>query len=119
VKNSSSALLIENCDEFIYYEDIVREKTAPQQGKLRDMPKKQKEAFERILDALQALVRENKDVIWGSMIKQTIKRKHPQFNEEYYGYRSFSQILEDAEQRKLLTLKKDQRSGSYIVMPAE
>jgi hypothetical protein len=53
------------------------------------------------------------------MVKQTIKRKHPEFNEEYYGYRSFSQLLEDAQARKLLSLKKDQRSGSYIVTLAE
>jgi len=119
VKNSTSDLLIENCDEFIFYEDLVRETTAVSGDKLRDMPKKQKEAFERIIDAVQALLRENKEVIWGSMIKQTIKRKHPQFNEEYYGYRSFSQLLEDAENRKLVTLKKDQRSGSYVVTLVE
>ncbi len=53
------------------------------------------------------------------MIKQTIKRKHPEFNEEYYGYRSFSQLLEDAQTRNMLTLKKDMRSGSYIVTPTE
>jgi uncharacterized protein (TIGR00288 family) len=120
VKNSTSDLLIENCDEFIFYEDLVREtRSAPLNDKVRDLPKKQKEAFERILDSLQALQRENKEVIWGSMIKQTIKRKHPEFNEEYYGYRSFSQLLEDAQSRKLISLKKDQRSGSYIVALAE
>ncbi len=121
VKNSTSKLLIENCDEFIFYEDLVREPATSnqQQHRLREMPKKQKEAFERILDAIQALLRENKEVIWGSMIKQTIKRKHPEFNEEYYGYRSFSQLLEDAQTRNMLTLKKDLRSGSYIVTPAE
>ena len=79
------------------------------------MPKKQKEAFERIIDAIEALIRENKEVLWGSMIKQTIKRKYPGFNEEYYGYRAFSQLLEDAQKQKLLSLKKDARSGSYIV----
>ncbi len=120
VKNSTSNLLIENCDEFIFYEDLVREQTTTAQShKLREMPKKQKEAFERILDAIQALLRENKEVIWGSMIKQTIKRKHPEFNEEYYGYRSFSQLLEDAQARNMLSLKKDVRSGSYVVMPVE
>jgi uncharacterized protein (TIGR00288 family) len=120
VKNSTSDLLIENCDEFIFYEDLVREtRSAPLNDKVRDLPKKQKEAFERILDALQALQRENKEVIWGSMIKQTIKRKHPEFNEEYYGYRSFSQLLEEAQAKKLVGLKKDQRSGSYIVTLAE
>jgi uncharacterized protein (TIGR00288 family) len=121
VKNSSSDMLVENCDEFIYYEDLVREAEAPppEHAKLRDMPKKQKEAFERILDALGALIRQDKEVIWGSMIKQTIKRKHPEFNESYHGYRSFSQLLEDAQRQGLIQLKKDARSGSYIVAPIE
>jgi uncharacterized protein (TIGR00288 family) len=119
VKNSTSKLLIENCDEFIFYEDIVREPTQQMSQKVRDLPKKQKEAFERIMNAIQALLRENKEVIWGSMIKQTIKRKHPEFNEEYYGYRSFSYILEDAQARGFLSLKKDARSGSYIVSLVE
>jgi len=120
VKNSTSNLLLENCDEFIFYEDLVREAASPPlQNKLRELPKKQKEAFERILDAIQALLRENKEVIWGSMVKQTIKRKHPEFNEEYHGYRSFSQLLEDAQARNILHLKKDARSGSYIVSLVE
>ena len=67
------------------------------------------------MNAISALLREDKEIIWGSMIKQSIKRKFPQFNETYYGYRSFSQLLEDAQARDLLTLKKDARSGSYIV----
>jgi uncharacterized protein (TIGR00288 family) len=117
VKNSTSDLLIENCDEFIFYEDLVREASSPTQSgqKVRDLPKKQREAFERIMDAIKALLRENKEVIWGSMIKQTIKRKHPEFNEEYHGYRSFSHLLEDAQAHELLLLKKDARSGSYVV----
>ena len=120
VKNSSSDLLIENCDEFIFYEDLVRESSpSVHTKKVQDLPKKQKEAFERILDAIRALLRENKEVIWGSMVKQTIKRKHPEFNEEYYGYRSFSHLLEDAQARNLVALKKDQRSGSYIVTLTE
>lgn len=119
VKNSTSNLLMENCDEFIFYEDLVRDTTKPTEHKVRDLPKKQKEAFERLLNAIQALHREGKDVIWGSMVKQTIKRKHPEFNEEYYGYRSFSQLLEDAQARNIVTLKKDTRSGSYVVTLVE
>ena len=116
VKNSTSDLLMENCDEFIFYEDLVRDtKTTAVQKRLREVPKKQKEAFERIIDAIQALIREDKEVLWGSMIKQTIKRKYPGFNEEYYGHRAFSQLLEDAQKQKLISLKKDARSGSYIV----
>jgi aminopeptidase C len=66
-------------------------------------------------DAIQALMRENKDVLWGSMIKQTMKRKKPSFNESYFGYSTFSELLQDAEKKGLIKLRKDQRSGSLIV----
>jgi len=68
-----------------------------------------------LITAIEALMREDKEVIWGSMVKQAIKRKHPQFNEQYYGYRSFSQLLEDAKDHELVVLQKDTRSGSYTV----
>ncbi len=113
VKGSSSNLLIGNCDEFLYYEDIWRDQAkAPQ---LAGMPKKQAEVFDLMNDAILALVRESKDVLWGSMIKQTMQRKKPSFNEGYYGYSTFSELLEDAEEKNIIKLKKDQRSGSYIV----
>ena len=113
VKNSSSDLLIDNCDEFIYYEDLWRDS---QKGpKLDGLNKKTAEAFSLMIDAIQALTRENKDVLWGSMIKQTMQRKKPSFNEGYYGYPSFSELLEDAERKNIIRLKKDQRSGTYIV----
>jgi uncharacterized protein (TIGR00288 family) len=113
VKNSSSALLVDNCDEFIYYEDVWRDQNSGPQ--LEGMTKKQSEVFGLMADAIQALKRENKDVLWGSMIKQTMKRKKPSFNEGYFGYSTFSELLEDAERRGIVKLKKDQRSGSYIV----
>ena len=121
VKNSSSDLLVEACDEFLYYEDIVRaaSKTPQLTQKIEKLPKKSREGFERLVGAVQALVREDKEVIWGSMVKQTIKRKHPQFNEQYYGFRSFSHMLEDAQKRGLAKLEKDARSGSYIVTLSE
>jgi hypothetical protein len=113
VKNSSSALLIDNCDEFIFYEDIWRD---TQKGpKLDGLNKKTAEAFSLMVESIQALVRENKDVLWGSMIKQTMQRKRPSFNEGYYGYSTFSELLEDAEKKNVIKLKKDQRSGTYIV----
>ena len=113
VKNSSSKLLIDNCDEFVFYEDIWRDNQ--QAPKLEGLDEKKSEVFTLMTESIQALIRENKDVLWGSMIKQTMQRKHPAFNEGYYGYRSFSELLEEAEQRKILNLKKDHRSGSYIV----
>jgi uncharacterized LabA/DUF88 family protein len=113
VKNSTSELLITNCDEFIFYEDLVRETRAI--PSIDNLPQKQREAFRLMLDSMQALQRENYDVIWGSMIKQTMQRKQPYFNETYYGYRSFSELLEDAERHKLISLKKDVKSGGYII----
>ena len=65
--------------------------------------------------AIQALQRQDKEIIWGSMVKQAIKRKHPEFNEEYYGYNIFSRLLEDMQAKKLVKLEKDARSGSYVV----
>ncbi|HVY60462.1 MAG TPA: NYN domain-containing protein, partial [Planctomycetota bacterium] len=120
VKQSTSDLLVDNCDEFIFYDDLARreerrgaEKTLP--ARLQSLPKKKAEAFFFLVDAIQALVRENKDVLWGSMIKETIKRKRPSFDETYHGYSTFSKLLEDAEREKLVQLKRDDRSGGYIV----
>ena len=116
VKNSTSNLLISNCDEFIFYEDLVRETRAL--PSIESLPKKKQEVFRLVLDSLQALLRENYDVIWGSMVKQTMQRKQPYFNESYYGYKSFSELLEDAERNGLLTMKKDVKSGGYVVAVA-
>jgi uncharacterized protein (TIGR00288 family) len=113
VKNSTSNLLIANCDEFIFYEDLVRETRAL--PSIDNLPKKKQEVFRLVLDSMQALRRENYDVIWGSMIKQTMQRKQPYFNESYYGYKSFSELLEDAERHGILSMKKDAKSGGYVV----
>jgi uncharacterized LabA/DUF88 family protein len=115
VKNSTSDLLISNCDEFIFYEDLVRETRAL--PSIENLPEKKRDLFRLMLDSLQALVRENYDVIWGSMIKQTMQRKQPYFNESYYGYKSFSELLEDAQRLGLLSMKKDAKSGGYIIAP--
>ena len=74
-------------------------------------PKKKQEVFRLLIDSIQALSRENKDVLWGSMVKQTMQRKKPYFNESYYGYRSFSELLEDAERHGIISMKKDAKSG--------
>lgn len=113
VKNSSSSLLIDNCDEFIYYEDLWRD--AQRAERLDNLSPKDAEVFGLMLDAMFALNRENKDVLWGSMIKQTMKRKRPSFNEGYYGYRTFSELLEDAQRKNIIRLKRDQGSGNYVV----
>ena len=117
VKQSSSDLLINNCDEFIFYEDLVRPSTenttlAP---KLDGLPRKKAEALRLVVETFEALQREGKEVIYGSAIKQTLVRKLPSFNEAYFGYPSFSRLLEDAAENKLLQLTKEQKSGGYIV----
>ena len=114
VKNSSSDLLVSNCDEFIFYEDLVRAPAAVSPS-LDALPEKRQEAFRLLLDSILALKRENKDVIWGSMVKQTMQRKKPYFNESYYGFDSFSSLLEEAQRLALVALKKDTKSGGYIL----
>ena len=128
VKNSSSDLLINNCDEFIYYDDLVRadeqkrraakkrKEAAPSSG---GQDKKQ-EAFDLLLGTLEALVAERgaDEKIWGSMVKQAIKRRNPGFNETYYGFRAFSDLLEEAGEKGLIRLEPDEKSGGYILRPA-
>jgi uncharacterized protein (TIGR00288 family) len=169
VKSSTSDLLIANCDEFIYYDDLVRKEeqrsrrkkpssaapTAAGAGKQaatgrpahsaapaaapaadsadaapsapepsRKTPSRAKsederkqEAFDHVLATIEALAdeREADEKIWGSMIKQTLKRQRPGFNESYHGFRSFNQLLEEARDRKLIELEKDEKSGGYVV----
>ena len=136
VKNSTSDLFINNCDEFIYYDDLVRKEpskvrrrtaaatrapptseSAPAEHKGPDL----NDALELIVETLEALTEERggSEPIWGSMIKQAIKRRQPGFNERFYGFRSFNDMLGDAEKRGLLTLRADEKSGGYTVRVAE
>jgi uncharacterized protein (TIGR00288 family) len=134
VKNSSSDLLISNCDEFIYYDDLVR-KNKPRKKASRKAPlsstkvvppaaEKDKESHDRIqqaldliMETLEALAEErgSEEKIWGSMVKQTLKRRRPGFTESYYGFRSFNRLLEEAADRGLMELENDEKSGSYII----
>jgi len=134
VKNSSSDLLISNCDEFIYYDDLVREGEAKRRTARRrkeakpadasaepgTSEEKQQEAIDLALETYEALVAERGEGerIWGSMVKQALKRRKPGFNESYYGFRAFSDLLEEAEKRKLLALERDDKSGGYVVRRA-
>ena len=126
VKNSTSDLLIANCDEFIFYDDLVRdEETKRRAAKKRKETgtagsDKQNEAFDLVIETLQALIAERGEGerIWGSMIKQALKRRNPGFNESYYGFKAFSDLLEEAEKRKLITLERDEKSGGYLIRPA-
>jgi uncharacterized protein (TIGR00288 family) len=134
VKNSSSDLLIANCDEFIYYDDLVREQktrrstrrkaptepAAPAGSPAETASKeedRQQEAFDLVLATIDALVAERgaEERVWGSMVKQALKRRRPGFNESYYGFRSFNGLLEEAAARRLLSLERDEKSGGYVV----
>jgi len=114
MKESSSNLLIDNCDEFIYYEDLERPIGTPPRIE-QDLPEKKKEAFQLLVDSVVALVRENKEVLWSSLVKETMKRKKPSFNESYHGYRTFSDLLADAEKEGIIRLRSDSRSGTYVI----
>lgn len=136
VKNSTSDLLIANCDEFIYYDDLVRRQapTVPAPSPVRTptgrkpaprpdatpvaLPDaKKKEAFDLIISTYEALIQERGEgeKIWGSMIKQTLKRRRPGFNESYYGFRTFGQLLEEAHASGILDLEHDDKSGGVII----
>jgi uncharacterized protein (TIGR00288 family) len=134
VKKSTSDLLTANCDEFLFYDDLVREqeqkkKRAANQatgtttgGAQKNTPKKtendkRQEAVDMIMETIEALIAERgeEDKIWGSMVKQALKRRQPGFNESYYGFRSFSELLEEAGKRQMLALERDEKSGGYLL----
>jgi uncharacterized protein (TIGR00288 family) len=114
LRQSTSELLSSNCDEFIFYDDLVT-KPARSSRRLENLPKKKTRAFELVLDAMEALRREDKEILWSSMVKQTIKRKQPSFSEATYGYGSFSELVEDGARMGLFRITKDERSGSYVM----
>ncbi len=128
VKNSSSDLLINNCDEFIYYDDLVRQddqkrrtaKKRKESSSAGPSDDKKQEAFDQMLGTLEALTAERgpEEKIWGSMVKQALKRRNPGFNESYYGFRAFSDLLEEAEKKGLITLDPDEKSGGYVIKAA-
>src|SRR5713226_6790910 len=114
MQESTSELLRDNCDEFIYYEDLGKQ--APMAPTVSsNVPETKRKAFGLLLESLLALRRENKEVLWSSMVKDTMKRKKPSFNESYHGYRTFSELLEDAQKEGLLELDTDKRSRTYVV----
>jgi len=129
VKNSTSDLLIANCDEFIFYDDLVREaeqqrkvkrKAAAKPTRAKAVPEeeqKRQEALDLVLEMVKDLFEERVDEekVWGSMVKQALKRRKPGFNERYHGFRTFGKLLEEAQARHLLALEWDEKSGGYII----
>jgi len=130
VKNATSDLLMSNCDEFIFYDDLVRDETR-KQGRRRGGGKrpasakpdgkgeddKKQEALDVVMETVEALFKDRgeEEKVWGSMVKQAIKRRKPGFDESYHGFGTFGKLLEEAQARKLLTLEHDEKSGGYII----
>ena len=137
VKNATSDLLVSNCDEFIFYDDLARKEPSARKTKRKAKKKaaaasssskketpaedKRHEAFDMVLETVEALQAERGtgDRVWGSMVKQTLKRRKPGFNESYYGFKTFSEMLEEAGKAGLLKLTPDEKSGGYIVEPTD
>ena len=128
VKNSTSDMLIANCDEFIYYDDLVRiaqkARAAARPQKPKEAHKeasKEKEDADKKLEAIEWLceivrsLQADYESLWGSQVKQTIRRVHPGFNESYYGYKSFTDLIKDAESRNLIRLEYDETRGNFKV----
>ncbi|WP_422928758.1 NYN domain-containing protein [Singulisphaera sp. PoT] len=118
MKGSTSELLRDNCDEFIYYEDLERQEQDDQQlatNLYADMPERKREVYTLLIEACNALRRENHEVLYASMIKDTMKRKKPSFDESYYGYRSFTHLLEEADNHALVDIERNPKSGTYVV----
>jgi hypothetical protein len=138
VKDSTSDLLSANCDEFIFYDDLVRAQEAKQKRAEKKTPAakvagkaklpaarteedKRQEALDFIVETVEALIAErgSDEKIWGSMVKTTMQRRRPGFTESSYGYRSFKDLVEDAQKHKLLMVVRDEKSGQYtICLPA-
>jgi uncharacterized LabA/DUF88 family protein len=131
VKNSTSDLLIANCDEFIFYDDLVRKEADRKKRSKRGSGSDKKttpakkvasgeahpdECMDLVIETLEALIEDRGDSgkIWGSLIKQTLRRRKPGFKESYFGFRSFSDVLEEAADRGLIEIALDERSGGYV-----
>jgi len=114
VRSSTSDLLAANCDEFIFYDDLARVSERPRTRKAKGKSAPQQEALDRVTETVESLSAEY-DPLWGSLVKQTVRRIYPGFNESYYGYKSFSELLEDAAKQGLLTLEFDEGRGNYKV----
>ncbi len=118
VRSSTSDLLASSCDEFIFYDDLIEVSKRRRRRKKKGdaTSSRQQEALDRIAETVDAL-QSDYDTVWGSMVKQAVKRIYPGFNESYYGYGSFSELLEDAQEHGVLVLEFDEQRGNYRVRP--
>jgi uncharacterized LabA/DUF88 family protein len=140
VKQSTSDLLIANCDEFIFYDDLVREgerqaarreaRNSPREGQAQPQQRRSPEEerrreemdirrakiIEMAVETYEALVtdRDEGGKIWASVLKEALKRRNPGFSESYYGFRTFGNLLEEAQARGMLEFGRDEKSGAYV-----
>ncbi len=114
VRESTSGLLVEACDEFIFYDELVkpRRKRKPR-GKAQ--PPKEAQALDLVVDVAEALLRDRGEAVWGSHVKQVLKRKRPDFDETSFGYRGWGDLLEDAARQGRLEVSRDKGSGGYRI----
>ncbi|MET0047373.1 MAG: NYN domain-containing protein [Sedimenticola sp.] len=134
VKNSTSDLLTANCDEFIFYDDLVRDSKKSNQARRKSSSKKavkkkvskkqpseeekrKQEALDLVVATVEDLIQERGETgkVWGSMVKQTLKRRKPGFSERYHGFSTFNALLEEAQDRNLVILEADEKSGGYMI----
>lgn len=130
VKSSTSDLLSGNCDEFIYYDDLARPKPQPvrkkktsrassvsKTGAGKQDEQRRQEAIELVMTTVEGLFEERgeEEKVWGSMVKQALKRRQPGFNERYHGFSGFGNLLEEAQLRGLMILELDEKSGGYVI----
>ena len=116
VKNSSSKLLIGNCDEFIFYEDIYRDAVGQAGQRVTNVPSDKRQLFDFLVKTTQALLQESRGILYSSLIKDTMTRKQPDFNERSYGYSNFGDLLDDARKLGLLVVERDARAGGTWVV---
>ncbi len=118
MKGSTSELLRDNCDEFIYYEDLERYEQDEQEVVAKfdtAIPERKREVFTLLIEACAALTRENHEILYASLIKETMKRKKPSFDESYYGYKTFTHMLEDGDNLGVVDIEHNPKSGTYVV----
>lgn len=120
VRDATSTLLSANCDEFIFYDDLMRTQTPSKKSEVSKSPEKtvskKQEALDFICETIEALTEERgEEEFWGSMVKLTMKRRQPGFNESAYGYASFRELVEDAQKKNLLIMHRQERSGQYTI----